>query len=103
MGMHILMAVTAAGIDTVAMLTAVRQFPIVVRHHVRPNLIHIGGMGKVNHIRRIAARRAHIDFESYKIPDITQARLCLGQAEKFQMDKAALDAKRLDRSPAYAF
>ena len=102
MGMDIAVTVTPAGIDSAGMLPAVGELPLVVGHHVCPDLIHVRGMGKVNHVRRIAPGRTHIDLQPHEIAHFPQSRLCLGQTEELQMDETAPHAKGLDGSASHA-
>ena len=59
-------------------------------------------MRVVHHVRRVAARRAHVDLEADEIALLAEAFLVLGEAEELEMNEAAAHAKRLDRRAASA-
>ena len=64
--------------------------------HIRPDLVHIGGAGKVDHIRGKAAAGAHIDLQRHELALFAHAGLILGHAEELKVDESALHAKALD-------
>ena len=68
--------------------------------HIRPDLVDIGGVGKVDHVGGEAAAGAHVHLQGYHIPLLAQARLVLGEAEELKVDEAALDSPGLHRGPA---
>ena len=70
-------------------------------HHIGPNLVQVQPAGIVEHIHRIAASRAHVDFQPQDIPRIAQTGLGGFQAEKFQVEKAAFGAKGFQGSFAH--
>ena len=71
---------------------------MIKRNHIGPDLIYIGTIGIVDHIRGEAAAGTHVDFQSDNVSLFAHSRLVLGQTEEFEMDKTALDAKALDGS-----
>ena len=54
-------------------------------------------MRKIHHVRRVAARRTHVDLQGDKIPNLAEVRPRLREAEKLKVDKAAAHAEGLDR------
>ena len=68
--------------------------------HVGPDFIHVGGAGKVDHIRGEAAAGAHVDFQRHDLALLAHAGLIFGHAEELEVDEAALDAKALDGGTA---
>ena len=67
--------------------------------HVRPNLVHVGGVGKVHHIRAEPAARAHVHLQGYHIPLFAHALLILGEAEELKVDEPALHPEGLHGGP----
>ena len=100
---HIAVEIAAAGIRAEAVLIPVGEQTAVGGDHIRPDLIDVGGVGEVHHVRRIAARRTHIDFESNEITDAAKPLLCLRQAEELEMDEAAAHAERFERGASRFF
>ncbi len=68
--------------------------------HVGPDLIDVGGAGKVDHIRGKAAGGAHVDLQRHDLALFAHAGLILGHAEELKMNEAALHAKALDGGTA---
>jgi len=64
--------------------------------HICPDLVHVGGAGKVDHIRGKAAAGAHIDLQCHELALFAHAGLILGHAEELKVDESALHAKALD-------
>ena len=71
----------------------------VKSHHIRPDLVDIGAVGEVDHIRRKAAAGTHVDFQRNKLTLFTDM-LVAGEAEKFEMNKTAGHAEALYRGTA---
>ena len=91
--------VLAAGVNAAAVLCSRGNAPLAVDDHVRPNLINVRAVREIHHVRRIAAGRAHVDFERDEIADAAQAFPRLRQAEKLQMHEAPPRAERRDGLP----
>ena len=99
MAVHKVFAVAAAGKGTVEVL-AHRQIGAAKGDHIGPDLVHVGGAGKVDHIRGKAAAGAHIDLQRHELALFAHAGLILGHAEELKVDKAALHPKALDGGTA---
>ena len=93
------LAVPAAGKGTVIVLTH-RHIGAAESDHVRPDLVHVGGAGKVDHVRGKAAAGAHVDFQCHDLAFFAHAGLILGHAEELEVDKAALHPKAPDGGTA---
>ena len=76
------------------------QSGMVKGHHVRPDLVHVGGAGVVHHVRAEPAAGAHVHLQRHHVPLFAHARLVLGEAEKLEVDEAALHVKTLHCSPS---
>ena len=99
MAVHKVLAIAAACKGAVVVL-AHRHIRAAEGDHIRPDLVHVGGAGKVDHIRGKAAAGAHVDFQSHDLALFAHAGLILGHAEELKVDKAALHPKALDGGTA---
>ena len=68
--------------------------------HICPDLVNVGAVGEIDHVRGETARRTHIDFQSYHVPFLAEAFLIFQKTEEFEMDEAALYVKALDGGTA---
>ena len=93
--------IVAARTAAVAVVTRQRMVRSAKCHHIGPNLVQVQPAGIVEHIHRIAASRAHVDFQPQDIPRIAQTGLGGFQAEKFQVEKAAFGTKGFQGSFAH--
>ena len=93
------LAVAAARKGAVVVL-AHGQIGAAEGNHIGPDLIDVGGAGKVDHIGGKAAAGAHVDFQRHDLALFAHAGLVLRHAEEFEVDKAALDTKALDSGTA---
>ena len=73
-----------AGKGTVEVL-AYRQIGAAKGDHIGPDLVHVGGAGKVDHIRGKAAAGAHVDFQRHDLTLFAHAGLILGHAEELEV------------------
>ena len=99
MAVHKVLAVAAACKRAVEVL-AHRHIGAAKGDHIRPDLIHVGGAGKVDHVRGEAAAGAHVDLQRHDLALFAHAGLILGHAEELKVDEAALHAKALDGGTA---
>ena len=88
-GADIGLSVPASGIHAVALGTVIAVAQFIEGHHIRPHLVNIHALAEVEHIRRIAPRRAHVDLQGHNISPLAQSRFVLRQAEKLQVEKPA--------------
>ena len=97
---EILAVATAAeaAIEVLAPLAA--DGAAVIGDHIRPDFIHVGGVGEVEHIRAEAAGGAHVDLQTEDVALFAQRGLIRVEHEKFQMHKAALHAESGDGAAA---
>ena len=93
------LAIPAASKGAVVVLTH-RHIGTAESNHVRPDLVHVGGTGKVDHVRGKAAAGAHVDFQRHDLTFFAHAGLIIGHAEELEVDKAALHPKALDGGTA---
>ena len=93
MGMGVSVAAAASRVDAETAVAPHRQDTAVRRHHIRPNLVHIGGMGVIHHIHRPAPRRPHIDLHPDELALLADALLVVVQAEKLHVHEAAPNLK----------
>ena len=101
MGVLVLVAVAAACIDA-EILGAVQLSVahLIIADHVGPNLVAIHRVRIIDHIGRVAAGRAHIDFQRNVIALFAKAGLVLVELEKLTVEEPALCAERLDGAEA---
>ena len=64
--------------------------------HIRPDLIYIGLLAVVVHVRGVAAGGAHIHLQAQHIALLAQPLLVLAEYEELQVDEPALHAEGLD-------
>ena len=76
------------------MLIAIRQNSLVFSYHIRPDLINVGRMSKVNHIGCIAACRSHIDLKPNEVANFTESGFSFCEAEELQVYKSAFYSER---------
>ena len=100
MGVDVAVAIPAAGVDAEVVLVALGQQAAVGGDHVRPDLVDVGAVGVVHHVRRIAARGAHVDLKAHKVALAAQAGLVLRELEELQVHKAAARAEGLNGGAA---
>ena len=93
-------AVTLTEENAVLLVRALRQAPFIMADHIGPELVHVSRMGKVHHVRHVAAAGTHIYFQSHKFACLAQAFFIFCQFEKFHMDEPALYAEGFYRGPA---
>ena len=67
--------------------------------HVRPDFVHVRGIGEVHHVRGIAAAGAHVHFQRHHLAFFADV-LVAGQAEELEVDKAAAHAEAFHRRAA---
>ena len=99
MAVHKVLAIAAARKGAVIVLTH-GHIGAAKGDHVGPDLIDVGGAGKVDHVRGKAAAGAHVDFQRHDLALFPHAGLVFGHPEELKVDKAALDAKTLDNGTA---
>ena len=100
-GIAEVLAVAAAEEAAVVVLALGHQ-GAVIGDHVRPDLVHVGAVRKVDHVGREAAAGTHVDLEGHNVALLAQALLVLVQTEELEMHKAALDAEALHGRAACA-
>ena len=87
------MCVAPARVHADVVVARGRQRAAVKRHHVRPDLVHVRGVGEVHHVRGVAAGRAHVDLEAHVVALLAKARLVVGEPEELHVDEATPKAK----------
>ena len=101
MCVYVAVEITSSRVGTAAVYAAVGEKAAVCRNHVCPDFIDIGGVCEIRHIRRVAARRAHVDLEPDVVADGAEPCFCLGQAEELKVDETAVYAERLQCSASH--
>ena len=99
MGVGIIMVEPAAGIGTVVLISISLE-AFVTSHHLCPDTVNIGTVGKVHHIRRKASCRAHIYLQGNIITLLSKAFAVTVKFEELQMDESALNVKGLNCTAA---
>ena len=89
------MPVLAASVYAVILVIGFRHMSLIESDHIRVNLVYVGGVGKIHHVRRVASRRAHVDFQSCVLPLLAQSLAVLGQSEELEVYETSVDAELL--------
>lgn len=71
--------------------------------HISPDLVHVGAVGKVDHIRGKSAAGAHVHLQSHNVSLFAKALVVFQKAEKFKMNETALYAEAFYGGPACFF
>ena len=90
--------IPTANKDTVLMLTAFLQ-RTVIGNHIGINLIDIGAVCIIHHVRSKSPAGPHVDLKGNNLslfPDV----LIFGQTEEFEMDEPIMNAEGFCRSAA---
>ena len=93
------LAVAAAGEGAEVLLAAGFQGG-VIRDHVGVDLVHVGGVGEVHHVRGEAAAGAHVDFQGHDVALLAHVGMIGGQTEELEVHEPVLDAEGLHRRAA---
>ena len=65
--MHIAEPVPLSEVHAVLLVRVFLQAAFIEGYHVRPELVHVGGVGKVHHVGHVAAAGAHVYLQPHKI------------------------------------
>ena len=95
MGQDEILAVTQSG-KGAELMVAHRHLRIAVSDHVRPDLVDVGGMGKVDHVGGKAAAGAHVDLQRHNLTFFAQTLVVGQQTEELKVNETALYAKALN-------
>ncbi len=90
----------ASGVNAVEVGAVIGVAQLIKGHHVRPDLVYVSALAEIQHVRREAAGRAHIDLQGYDVSPLAKALLALRQLEELQVEEAAGGAKGLQRGLA---
>ena len=99
MGMHIRVGIATGGVSAIILVTEIFA-PLVEGHHIGPDLVDVGRVGVVHHIGRVAARRAHVHFQTDVVAFAAEPFTVAVQLEELQVDETAGRAEGLDGAAA---
>ena len=72
----------ASGVNAVEVGAVIGVAQLIKGHHVRPDLGYVSALAEIQHVRREAAGRAHIDLQGYDVSPLAKALLALRQVEE---------------------
>ena len=91
----VVVLVPASGVDAVGMGAVIGVAQLIEGHHVRPDLVYVGALAEVQHVRREASGGTHVDLQGHDVSPFAKALLALRQPEELQVEKAAGGAEGL--------
>ena len=100
MRVDVLVHVSPAGVDAPVEVVALGEAAAVGGDHVRPDLVDVGRVREVHHVRGVAARRSAVDLESHVVAPAAETGLVLGETEELHVHEAACEAEALGRGAA---
>ena len=85
---YVIVYVSSAGECTVV-LFALYSAAFVENHHIGPNLVDVGAVGKVNHIGGVTPCGTYIHLKCYEVANVANALVAFVEPEEFQVNKSA--------------